>query len=665
MTPPSRRTTSLLIVIFVVLVTGVVLSTPDLIGRAKPAAERGVIDLAKWNFVQMGAAQLDGEWSFYWQQLLRPDDPASPMMAPTGFLRMPGSWGGFRSDSGQLPDTDYATLQLRVDLPEHTGRLAIQIPPLFSAYRLWANGRLVAEAGSVGTSAATARPQYRPQFAILESGAPTLNLVLQISNFYHSRSGSVDSILLGTYENILLAKRRASVIQAGLFGGLAFLGLQSLFLFLVHRQQKSHLIGGSFILVGSITIAVFYDLVFADLPPGFGWEVHWKIVYAGGFLLVILAAWLAQTLFPQESHSNLLRAIVLVAAAGVALVIFTPARIYTSAQPFLHVLSALTVLYLLGIGVRGTDRGRPYSWTFLLTALALSTWMVAAWPRYYGIPRVDTWLAPIPLFVMLLGLVAIYLLEHSRLADTNTALLSENLELTNNLRSRVSELRAARRLLAAQEEDLHQKIAEFLHSRVQSRLLVVGFYLGQVGEWLGTDPSGAAVVLETARNQIDEIREKDIRLASNLLHPTAISVGLVPSVQSLSAEYVRHFHTKIIATPAVTELDDVTNNRIPERVRTAAYRVLAEALSNVQAHAEATEVHIALSRTPDRQLAMEIADNGCGFETGSVTHGLGLRTMAARLAECGGSLEWESKPGGGTRLRVRIPLGEVAMVAPN
>jgi hypothetical protein len=94
-----------------------------------------------------------------------------------------------------------------------------------------------------------------------------------------------------------------------------------------------------------------------------------------------------------------------IAGAGVVLVIFTSARIYIFTQPFFHLLSALTVLYLLGIGIQGIERSRPYAWTFVVTALVLATWMAAEWPLYYGIPKSDTWLEPIPFMAILCGLV--------------------------------------------------------------------------------------------------------------------------------------------------------------------------------------------------------------------------------------------------------------------
>lgn len=78
--------------------------------------------------------------------------------------------------------------------------------------------------------------------------------------------------------------------------------------------------------------------------------------------------------------------------------------------------------------------------------------------------------------------------------------------------------------------------------------------------------------------------------------------------------YANQFRTVIKMKPEVAALDDVTENQIPERIRLAAYRVLAGALGNVQAHAQATDVRVELSLTSTTDLAMEIADNGRGFD---------------------------------------------------
>ncbi|NJO03631.1 MAG: hypothetical protein HC880_19860 [Bacteroidia bacterium] len=38
--------------------------------KKKPLAKHGVLDLRHWNFKEDGAIELDGEWEFYWRELL-------------------------------------------------------------------------------------------------------------------------------------------------------------------------------------------------------------------------------------------------------------------------------------------------------------------------------------------------------------------------------------------------------------------------------------------------------------------------------------------------------------------------------------------------------------------------------------------------------------------
>src|SRR5207237_8717540 len=106
-------------------------------------------------------------------------------------------------------------------------------------------------------------------------------------------------------------------------------------------------------------------------------------------------------------------------------------------------------------------------------------------------------------------------------------------------------------------------------------------------------PSAAALVREL-RDEVDRIREKEVRQASHLLHPSIIRVGLVPAVRSLATRYEDYYRILLDIDPAVTELDHPSLNRTPPPVRLASYRVIEEALSNVQRHARAGLVEIAI-----------------------------------------------------------------------
>lgn len=94
---------------------------------------------------------------------------------------------------------------------------------------------------------------------------------------------------------------------------------------------------------------------------------------------------------------------------------------------------------------------------------------------------------------------------------------------------------------------------------------------------------------------------------------------------------------------------------IATRTQAEMLRVVQEALTNVRRHADATVVRIRLV-VDDGWLELSIADNGRGFD---VTRGgddwYGLASMHERAALVGGSLDIQSTPGDGTRVRLRVP----------
>jgi PAS domain S-box-containing protein len=89
-------------------------------------------------------------------------------------------------------------------------------------------------------------------------------------------------------------------------------------------------------------------------------------------------------------------------------------------------------------------------------------------------------------------------------------------------------------------------------------------------------------------------------------------------------------------------------------VATGVLRVVQEALTNARRHSGARNVRVGLRAEGDHLVA-EVADDGRGF--GPETEpGVGLGSMRERARRLGGELEVESEPGGGTRVRVRVPM---------
>ena len=97
-------------------------------------------------------------------------------------------------------------------------------------------------------------------------------------------------------------------------------------------------------------------------------------------------------------------------------------------------------------------------------------------------------------------------------------------------------------------------------------------------------------------------------------------------------------------------------------LETALFRICQETLSNVARHAQATQVLVEL-RAEAGQLCIDVEDDGAGFDPAAVAtregrpH-WGLLGIQERANLLGGSVRFDSTPGAGTRVEVRIPLPE-------
>lgn len=88
------------------------------------------------------------------------------------------------------------------------------------------------------------------------------------------------------------------------------------------------------------------------------------------------------------------------------------------------------------------------------------------------------------------------------------------------------------------------------------------------------------------------------------------------------------------------------------------YRILQEGLANVEKHARASAVRVEIEGG-ETEVMMRIADQGCGFDVGSVEEGpggSGLNNMRERAALMGGKAVIESTPGEGTVITIQLPL---------
>lgn len=258
-----------------------------------PSAERGVLDARTWNFNEQ-RIPLNGNWFFYKNELINVSDSVNGSGNVSLF---PETWD---------PTVQYATYLLKVIMPSDTVRYALEMPQLYCSYVIWVNGTKVAENGKVGTSKETSTPQWLPQTASLGDPGDTLSIVLQISNFYHSKGGPKETIYLG--KSAMVQSHHSLSVNSSLTESivLTILGLSFFVIYYVREERKKITFYFSLLCINWAIRAIFSNTYsFTSFFPDFSWGIMVRIEYITLFLMMIWAILFLARLFPNESSKTI------------------------------------------------------------------------------------------------------------------------------------------------------------------------------------------------------------------------------------------------------------------------------------------------------------------------------------------------------------------------
>jgi signal transduction histidine kinase len=357
--------------IAVLLMMGLLLgagSPARAVGSAEPAPEKpvahsGVMDLTKWSFERDGIVPLNGEWQFYWERLLAPSD----LQQEAGFsiVHVPSIWSGYRDEAGkQLSNHGYATYRLTLRLAPssvHTS-MALYMPSVATAYKLWIDGEPAGLNGTVGTSRAQMVPRNAPQVVTFRPDDAEVELVLQVSNFVQRKGGLWEELRLGEAGQISYLRTRQTSEEAVVYGCLVIMAFYHLGLFAYRRRDRAPLYFGLVCLMVGLRISVLGETLLPFLLPSFPWELAVKLEYLTAVAAFYLIVRYIHAQYPGETFKWAHRISLLLNGACGLLIVGTPAVVYTLIMlPYQLVVVLPTVLYVLYVYVLAAVRRREGS----------------------------------------------------------------------------------------------------------------------------------------------------------------------------------------------------------------------------------------------------------------------------------------------------------------
>ena len=256
-------------------------------------------------------------------------------------------------------------------------------------------------------------------------------------------------------------------------------------------------------------------------------------------------------------------------------------------------------------------------------------------------------------FLLLIGF-AVFLLTTLYYWFTNKANKAKTRELLL-VQEHLKDKQEIYQLMLSQQQKIEegkqiekQRISQELHDGVMGKLSSIRMNLFVLNK--KNDPETIAKCLEYV-NEIQNI-EKEIRKIAHDLNKNLLSdnINFVTIVENLFTAIKSHneinFNLKVE--------ESIDWEKIDNNAKINIYRIIQEALQNIDKYAKAKTVKIIMYKK-DTNVLIDILDDGIGFNNNIVKDGIGLKNMKNRMLSVGGTFNIESFPNKGTKINLLLP----------
>jgi len=246
-----------------------------------------------------------------------------------------------------------------------------------------------------------------------------------------------------------------------------------------------------------------------------------------------------------------------------------------------------------------------------------------------------------------------------RLRAAYEAVEKTNKELEVRVSERTERLDQVLRQTISAQEDERRRLARELHDETAQTIAALSIALDRARD--GLDGAGPEAI-----SQIGQAKQLSSHLLAETrrlilgLRPTVLDdMGLLPAIRWYAESYLGDKGIEVRVEAAVPA------QRLPAHIEVALFRIVQEALANVAKHSQAGHVDVRLTHD-DREITVTVADDGRGFDVAHAlgragpTESVGLLGMQERARLLGGRLAIRSRDGGGTLVRVEVPLSDEA-----
>ncbi|WP_338554410.1 ATP-binding protein [Paenibacillus sp. KS-LC4] len=406
-------------------------SLPEPPHHPDSTAQHGQLDLAGVQ-VDNGLISLNGEWTFYWNKLIEPDEIGAASDAQPAFISVPGSWGSSSTKAAAPEGTGFATYRLLVQTDPLDGIYGLAVKSIQSSYRIFINGKLIASAGTVETVPEQVIARFGQPVMLFAHKGATLDIVIQVANYSYPAGGIEKHIFLGSKEAILKHRQQGIAKDLFLFGSIFTMFVYHMVLYWLRRSQQSSLYFALFCLCISIRTLFVNERFISVLIPDMNWQLFAKVSYLTAYVATPCIILYIQSLYPAYFSKLTTRIALILFAAVSILVVVAPLSVYHYSLPYYQVMIMLALGYILSKLIYAAAHGEQG--TYLMLIGFLNLFLFALNDVLYNNNRTSLGsLVPFGLFIFIV-LQSILLSLHFARAFKEIEKLSAKLMLSNQIK---------------------------------------------------------------------------------------------------------------------------------------------------------------------------------------------------------------------------------------
>ena len=309
-----------------------------------PFASQGMLNLQKTSFVNDNMITLDGEWEFYEGKLLDPNAFSNGVTGNKRFIHVPGAWTTEEEKKG------IGTYRLIIQNAPTGEVLSIKKQNIRSANKIFINGKLLSEEGTVTNKNDDYIEENAPKIISFHSDTDQIEIIIQVSDFSFYSAGIAHSIFLGKQEVIISKSFKNALYELAIITFLLTIGILYILLYLFverYRQKEFSILSFalSCIFFAAINLCLSERTILYFIP-NLSYESLFKIKDTSIFLANISFIFIV-TQINQRLLARWLKYSLIIGFSFYILVILTSLNLYQFLLPIFILLNCLTYIYIL------------------------------------------------------------------------------------------------------------------------------------------------------------------------------------------------------------------------------------------------------------------------------------------------------------------------------